>query len=234
MQPCRWIHRVCRAILSAVQNTNVSIRILPLDRWRWYRSWRFGNGVQEIAFLIMSRSGGIFGELRPALGGSIPQIVPYLVLFSKVDLDLVLVLELMRVILGPSQAFPKYIILLRLTIFLALGVEPVLGFPRSGHRKGIRRSLGKMVVCRIGDQQPLPFDFKAFAARSQWCSMWSSSKLEQSNIPVGDDINQERLFIRTIFHYNASENFAAEVLQLANVTLLQGLGSCQYAPVILQ
>lgn len=100
-----------------------------------------GDRIHEVATGIVPRLRGIFGILRSRFGGRLSEIVPDLILLVKVDLDLILVVHLMKLELCPSITASERIVLARFIIFGTFGVQQILCLPCSRHGNGIRRSL---------------------------------------------------------------------------------------------
>jgi len=141
--------------------------------------------------------------------------MPDLVFPVEVNLGLFPVLDgVAGVELSPGKSRAKLVVLPGRFIHRPFGVDLFLRLSTRRHGDRIGGCFGKTEVGRIRQKQPLPFNFDP--------------------ITIRNNVEKECLFIETVLRHHAREYLPAIVLQLANVVLLESLGSRAELGVVLQ
>lgn len=135
--------------------SHMPVHLLPLEVEFWRSPWRLrrfrglGNSTQEVAVRVVARLRRIFGVLRPEFCRRLPKIVPDLILLRKVHLDLVLVVDFLRVELGPGVTAHELVILPRLVVLMTLGIKHLFSPSGRRHRDGVCGGFWKMIISRV-------------------------------------------------------------------------------------
>lgn len=124
---------------TRVDGTRMWTLLIGISLRRHNRSWlwRFGNRGQEVSFAVVSWLRWVFGVLCSRLCRIPAKIIPYLVLFGEVDLDLGLVGDWLKLEFCPGVTLDKGIILSRLVVVGTLGLQLVLCLSRGRHGNSV-------------------------------------------------------------------------------------------------